>query len=156
MIAFRIADRRFPIFDGSGAQRVGGRWNSPGLAVIYASATFAGAVLELVVHGGLGHLPKNHAVIEITVPDGVAVESVAVAELPRWNAPDCIVSRAFGDRWLTERRTEVLLVPSMVTHGREHNLLFNPDHPDFKLIQVSKPQRIAWDRRLFHRPVRNL
>lgn len=151
MFAFRIADRRFPIFDGSGAQRVGGRWNSPGFPVIYAAETFAGAMLETIVHSGLGYLPKNHAVIEISVPDGIAIETLAAAELPRWNAHDCLVSRAFGDQWLTEGRTSVLLVPSRVTNGRERNVLVNPIHPDFKLIQASSPQRMDWDQRLFHR-----
>ncbi len=53
MLAFRIADKRFPIFDGTGARLVGGRWNSPGKAVIYAAETFAGAVLEVLVHSNL-------------------------------------------------------------------------------------------------------
>ena len=45
MRAFRIADRRHPIFDGTGAKLTGGRWNSPGRPVIYAAETFAGALL---------------------------------------------------------------------------------------------------------------
>ena len=35
--AWRIADGRFDPFSPIGASLVGGRWNSPGLGVIYAS-----------------------------------------------------------------------------------------------------------------------
>jgi RES domain-containing protein len=149
MQAFRIADRRFPIFDGTGARLVGGRWNSPGKPLIYAAETFAGALLEVLVHSNLGRVPKTHAVVEITIPDSVAMERVSVATLRQWNAEDLIMSRAFGDQWLTEQRSAVLLVPSTVTHGRENNVLINPEHPDFTHIMAGKPQDVQWDKRLF-------
>lgn len=53
-IAYRIADARYPIFDGTGDSLIGGRWNSPGRPPIYASLGYAGAMLELLVHGGTG------------------------------------------------------------------------------------------------------
>ncbi len=151
MLAFRIADRRFPIFDGTGARLIGGRWNSPGKPVIYAAETFAGALLEILVHANLGRIPKTQAVIEITIPERIPIETVTASKLPRWDAYDRIVSRAFGDRWLMERRTAALLVPSTATRGREHNVLLNPEHPDFRKIAASKPQDIIWDQRLFQR-----
>lgn len=142
MRAFRVADRRFSIFDGTGARLVGGRWNSPGRAVIYTAETFAGAVLEVLVHANLGRVPRRHALVEITIPDTIATEIVAPEDLPGWDADDQIVSRAYGDRWLEEGRTAVLLVPSIVTRGREHNVLLNPEHRAFKKITVSKPQDV--------------
>src|ERR1017187_9056977 len=39
--AFRIADMRHAIFDGSGAMLHGARWTSPGRRVIYAAETYA-------------------------------------------------------------------------------------------------------------------
>jgi RES domain-containing protein len=149
MRSFRIADRRFPIFDGTGARLVGGRWNSPGRAVIYAAETFAGAVLEVLVHANLGRVPRTHALLEITIPDLILIEAVAPEELPGWDAEDQVVSRAYGDQWLDEKRAAVLLVPSVVTRGRERNLLLNPDHPSFHQISTSKPQPVDWDERLF-------
>lgn len=137
MRAFRIADRRFPIFDGTGARLVGGGWNSPGRAVIYAAETFAGTVLEVLVHSNLGRVPKSHGVVEITINDEVAVEAVAADAVPGWDAEDQLASRAFGDKWLAEQRTAVLLVPSSVTRGREHNVLLNPEHPEFERITAT-------------------
>jgi RES domain-containing protein len=151
MRAFRIADRRFPIFDGTGARLVSGRWNSPGWAVIYAAETFAGAVLEVLVHANLGRVPRTHAVVEIAIPDAVAVEIVAPERVPGWDDEDQARSRAYGDTWLEEKRTAVLLVPSLVTRGRERNVLLNPEHPRFKQIKASKPQDVIWDERLFRR-----
>jgi RES domain-containing protein len=151
MRAFRIADRRFPVFDGTGARLVGGRWNSPGRPVIYAAETFAGALLEVLVHSILGRVPKTHAVVEITIPDQLSVESFATGLLRGWDAEDQIVSRWFGDQWLEEKRTAVLLVPSAATRGREHNILLNPEHPEFERITASQPQEVVWDERLFQR-----
>jgi RES domain-containing protein len=151
MLVFRVADRRFPIFDGTGARIVGGRWNSPGRPVIYAAETFAGALLEILVHSNLGRVPKTHAAIEISIPNTVAVESLDALSLPKWDAEDQIANRAFGDDWLIARRSAVLMVPSAVTRGHERNILINPEHPDFKLIVAGAPVDVQWDRRLFQR-----
>lgn len=151
MQAFRIADRRFPIFDGAGARLIGGRWNSPGRPIIYAAETFAGAVLEILVHANLGRMPSNHKIIEISIPDDLPTESVTGADVPGWDKPDFRASRNYGDKWLLELRTAILLVPSAVTRGRERNVLLNPQHPDFSRITASAPQLIGWDERLFQR-----
>jgi RES domain-containing protein len=154
MRAFRIADRRFPLFDGTGARLAGGRWNSPGRSVIYAAETYAGAVLEVLVHANLGRLPRTHAWIEITIPSEVSTETVTAEIVPRWDAHDPSATRGFGDRWLEERRSAVLLVPSFVTRGRERNLLINPEHRQFSTIKTTKPQDVAWDERLFQQRTR--
>ena len=151
MRVFRVADSRFPLFDGTGARLTGGRWNSSGKALIYAAETFSAALLEILVHSNLGRVPKTHAVIEINIPDSVAIESVEGAELRGWDADDQAVSRAFGDRWLEEGRSAVLLVPSVVTQGHERNVLINPEHGDFGKITASKPKNVQWDKRLFKR-----
>jgi RES domain-containing protein len=154
MRAFRIADRRFPLFDGTGARLAGGRWNSPGRSLIYAAETYAGALLEVLVHANLGRLPRTQAWIEITIPDEVAAETVTAETVPCWDSNDLSAARAFGDSWLEERRSAVLLVPSLVTRGRERNVLINPEHRQFSAIQATKPRDVAWDERLFPRRTR--
>ena len=62
--AYRIADRRHPIFDGGGSFLNGSRWNTRGRHIIYAAETYAGALLELLAHSNLGRAPRNHAFIE--------------------------------------------------------------------------------------------
>ena len=118
MIAYRIADARHLIFDATGAMLHGGRWNSRGLRVIYAAETYAGALLEVLVHSSLSQPPKHHRVIRINVPDEVVIETLSITELPDWYGEDMRASRAFGDRWIRENRTAVLRVPSVATTGR--------------------------------------
>ncbi len=145
MRAFRIADGRFPIFDGTGARLAGARWNSPGRPVIYAAETFAGAMLEILAHGNLNRLPRNQLFIEISIPDSIAVENGLAIDFDSWDASDQSVTRSFGDRWLVEIRSAVLAVPSVVTGGVETNVLINPLHPDFGKIETSQPRLVRWD-----------
>jgi RES domain-containing protein len=149
MIAYRIADARRPIFDATGAMLHGGRWNSIGVRAIYAAETYAGALLEVLVHANLSQPPKNHRVVRIVVPDEVSIETVSMQTVPKWDAEDMSASRAFGDRWIQERRTAILRVPSVITHGRENNLVFNPAHPDAGLVRWEDLEPIHWDARLF-------
>jgi RES domain-containing protein len=145
--AFRIADKRHAIFDGSGAMLHGARWNSPGRRVIYAAETYAGALLEILVHAS-GSVPRGQVYIEIEIPAAVSIEEVESHDVPRWDARSFEASRAFGDRWYDERRTAVLLVPSIVTRV-ERNVVMNQEHPDFVLISTSQPQPVRWDARLW-------
>ncbi|HEV3275802.1 MAG TPA: RES domain-containing protein [Terriglobia bacterium] len=151
MRAFRIADRRHPIFDGTGARLAGGRWNSPGRAVIYCAETFAGALLEVLVHANLGRIPRTQSAVEVTIPGNVAMESVPPEAIPGWDAADRLASRAVGDQWLAANRSAVLLVPSLVVRAHERNVLINPAHPDFHRISASEPREVIWDERLFQR-----
>lgn len=150
MIAYRIADGRHAIFDATGAMLHGGRWNSPGLRAIYAAETYAGALLEILVHANLSAPPKHHRVVRIIVPDEVAVETVSPLQVEGWDADDMIAARRFGDLWLREIRGAVLRVPSVTTQGREHNAVFNPAHPEFALVRAGEPEPLGWDSRLFH------
>lgn len=151
MLAYRIADGRFPVYSGEGAARFGARWNSVSRAVIYAASSYSGAVLEVLAHSQSGDVPKHQALVEITIPPSVATETLLPEKLPGWNSDNMAIARAFGDAWLAQFRTAVLMVPSMVTQGRESNVLINPAHPDFGRIRASAPQGVEWDLRLFKR-----
>ena len=146
--AYRIADRRHKIFDGQGASLFAGCWNSPGRRAIYASETYAGAMLEALVHANIGRLPKTQSWIEILIPKGIRIEEVHPADIPGWDAPDQRASRRYGDRWYDERRTVVLVVPSIVARP-ERNIAINQDHPEFKRIRGTVPRPVIWDQRLF-------
>ena len=149
MLAFRVGDRRHNLFDPTGAMLRGGRWNSPGKGVIYAAETYAGALLEVLVHANLGSVPKNHAAISILIPDDLSVEVLDPVALPGWNSEDVTDSRHFGDEWINQLRSAVLLVPSVVLQAKERNIVINPAHPDFQRIRASDPEPVVWDARLF-------
>jgi RES domain-containing protein len=148
---WRIADGRFDVFSPIGASLVGGRWNLPGLGVIYASRSYAGAMLECLAHAGIGRMPRTHVAIEIAIAATVSVERHDESSLPTgWDHADLHVARAFGDAWIRERRTAILVVPSVVAR-REANVLLNPQHADFGKISAGSPEPVVWDARLFAR-----
>jgi RES domain-containing protein len=130
---------------------VGGRFNSPGNAVIYGATTFAGAMLEVLVHARIGKVPRTHVFVVADVPDDIEIERADAVSLPvGWDGPLSEVPRGFGDRWMAERRTAVLLVPSVVAR-EEWNALINPAHPMAQRLIVSEPSPVVWDERLFYR-----
>jgi RES domain-containing protein len=149
MLLYRIADTRHPVWDGTGAFIMGGRFNSPGRMVIYAAQTYSCALLEVLAHANIGRLPANQTYVEASAPEGIAYEKWTADRLPAgWDSSDTKVARAFGDTWLDERRSAILLVPSVIAR-LDFNALVNPFHPDFQKITVSKPQPVIWDQRLF-------
>ena len=148
--AFRIADMRHTIFDGSGAMLHGARWNSPGRRVIYAAETYAGALLEILVHAS-GSVPQSQGYVEIEIPSGLSIEEITQDDLPRWDARSFEATQAFGDRWYDERRTPVLVAPSVVTRV-ERNVLINQEHPEFPLVRASQAVPVRWGARFWKSP----
>ncbi len=147
MRLYRIADRRFGPADGEGARRFGGRWNSPGRAVIYTCTSLPGAMLEKLVHTGR-RIPRHQVCVTFECPDDLPIRELAPSQVPGWDAPGQDASRQAGDAWLTEAPTVLLLVPSVV-FDVERNVLINPAHPDFAKVRVADVSPVRWDARLF-------
>ena len=72
MECHRICRKAHRALDGEGARLYGGRWNSPGEAVVYASATLALAALEYLIHLDSSEAPLDLMAIRIAIPDDVA------------------------------------------------------------------------------------
>ena len=146
---YRLAKRRYPVFDGTGAALEGARWNSPGRALVYASEHYATALLEKLVHAGRTQLPGAHHAAAIVIPDDLALEVLDPPELPGWETEDSAVARDYGDAWYGAMRTAVLVVPSLPGQPVERNFIINPIHPDARRILVGQPFDVVWDGRLF-------
>jgi RES domain-containing protein len=146
--AYRIgaANNKYPIFDGTGSTFYPGRWNTSTSRVIYSSQHYSTALLEKLVHSNTGKIPHNQQWIEITIPAGTTYEVVTTYSLPNWT--DATVSQEFGDKWLLEKRSCVLFVPSIVA-PLDNNILINEFHPQFPNLTKSLNQPVVWDRRLF-------
>lgn len=149
LFGFRIGDPagNYPIFDATGSMLAPGRWNTPGSPMIYAAEHYSTALLEKLAHGS-GRLPPNQHFIRITVPSGVSYEVFSPPSLPGWDTMPATVSKRFGEDWCRERRSLVLLVPSVVTR-LDMNVLINPAHPEFSRIETSLHEPVYWDKRLF-------
>ncbi|MGI9091756.1 MAG: RES family NAD+ phosphorylase [Gemmatimonadaceae bacterium] len=149
---YRVIKKRHPIYDATGSMLHGGRWSSAGRALIYASEHYATAILEKLVHAGRLQLPGPHHAAVIVIPDDLPTEQFDPARHPRWNTSDSIVARRFGDAWVGEARTSVLLVPSIPGQPAEWNYVINLAHPDATRIRVLQPFDVIWDGRLFGPP----
>jgi RES domain-containing protein len=137
-------------FSGLGARIHGGRWNSKGVTVAYASTTLSLAALELLVHADERLLSTANLVsCRASWPDDLAMETAPdPTYVNGWrDAPPPTVLVKFGDRWIAESRTSILLVRSAVIPG-EMNVLLNPAHPDAARILFDAPEPFAYDARL--------
>lgn len=144
---YRIADVRHSPETGEGARLHGGRWNSPGRAVIYACETQSGAILEKLVHTN-GRMPKHQVCVVFEAPDSLKFATLDAKDAPGWESKDMIASRKAGDAWLAAAKTAVLRVPSVVFDA-ERNVLINPEHADFRGFRVVSAAPVRWDERLF-------
>ena len=149
LTCYRIGDPDgdYPIFDATGSTLNPGRWNTPASPMIYASQHYSTAMLEKLVHGS-GQLPPNQHYIEITIPNGSAYEMLNAAALPDWYTEAGTASKTYGERWQQEKRSLILIVPSVVARI-ENNILINPEHAEFGKIGTSLHHPVWWDKRLF-------
>ena len=136
---------------GAGAKSTGGRWNAPGVAVVYASQTRAMACLETVVHLNAGGLPLNRYLVAITIPDAVWAGATfgGPASLPvGWDAePAGRASIGFGTDWIKSGASALLVLPSVIV-PEEFNVLINPAHAASAKIKAEKVRRWLYDPRL--------
>lgn len=148
---WRICRRRYAAgaANGEGARLYGGRWNSRGVRMVYASTSLALAAVETFVNLEPNLQPKDLISIEGNIPDGLEISRVDLKTLPaNWRETRDESLRRFGDDWIRAGQTAALLVPSAAIRG-EWNVLLNPAHGDFSKIRFRKPQPFEFDVRMF-------
>lgn len=148
---WRICRRRFAAetATGEGARLYGGRWNSRGVAVVYASTSLALAAVETFVNLEPNLRPADLVSIEGEVPEGVEIATVDLTTLPKyWYATRDESLHYFGDEWVRAGKTAGFKVPSAAIRG-EWNLLLNPSHADFAKIAFQEPVAFEFDLRMF-------
>lgn len=149
MRAFRIGSSAYPLMDGSGAASTDtARWNSRGRFVIYAAEHYSTALREKAAQVNSVRLPRSLLYTRIDIPPDASREEVAPDDLPGWAADDRLQSQRHGDRWYDERRSLVLIVPSLVAPGLERNILINQHHPQFSQLAASPAAAIRCHPRL--------
>src|SRR6266850_2822401 len=108
--AWRIAKAKHAAtaFSGEGAARNGGRWNSRGVPIIYASSTASLAALENLVHLNPA-IVFNYVIFHIKIENPL-IERLPEKALPKtWRRqPPPLATRRIGDLWVREARSAVL------------------------------------------------
>src|ERR1035438_1196848 len=129
---------------GEGARLYGGRWNSRGVHVVYASTSLALAAVETFVNLEPNLRPADLVFIQGEIPDAFEIGRLHMKGLPAgWNETRDESLRRFGDDWIRDGKTVALLVPSAAIRG-ESNVLLNPAHSDFPNIEFRDPQHFQF------------
>ena len=149
MIVYRLSDTKYAdAIDGYGAKLFGGRWNSVGLPMLYTTQYISLAVLEILVKTTIANSPSDHSLASLSIADKVAMSTLEKAKLKSNWKMDINYSRFIGDSFLKDGNAAILQVPSAII-DTEHNYLFNPLHPDFKILKIISIAAFQFDKRLF-------
>jgi RES domain-containing protein len=140
--AWRLIKKKYQnrAFDGYGAKRYGGRWNSIGVPLCYTSGSLALAALELLVNLEEEEVLNAYCSIPIKIPSELC-RALDLLKLPSdWDYdPPAIATKAIGDKWVKDRTSLALRVPSSIIK-EEFNYLINPEHPDIKKLIIGEPR----------------
>lgn len=151
MKVFRLSKRKYSgELSGKGAAKSGNRWNSKGPEIIYTAESRALAMAEVAVHLTLATLPSDYVMIEIDVPDKIAIKTLNTDSLNEdWNNhPPTTLTQKIGDDFINSMGSCLLEVPSAVVPG-DSNYLINPYHPDFIKIKIDNISNFPFDKRIF-------
>jgi len=143
--AYRLVKRKWAshAFDGQGAKRYGGRWNSKGRSCVYLTGSVALGLLEVMVHINDYTILQQYTVFELQF-EFSDLYRLSERFLPAdWQSYPAPLSTAdIGDQWLDKNESAVLAVPSVIV-PHEYNYLLNPVHADFDGI-IGNAKEIAF------------
>ncbi len=149
MTVYRICN---PLFSedlsGTGAKRFGGRWNSKGIAMLYASEHISLSVLEMLVHNQFTDFAIDLSLLHIAFADNINVKEIKNNKLKTDWLTDVEYTQFMGDQFVKAGTHAILKVPSSVIK-EEHNYIINPLHADFKKIKIVQTISFSTDKRLF-------
>jgi RES domain-containing protein len=134
---------------GEGARLHGGRWNEPGVAVIYTSENRSLAALEVLVHLNGTNLRRRYKLLSYELDERL-IEAIPLADMPgNWRLePPPMWRVARGTKWARAKRSVALQVPSAVL-PEEYNVILNTAHPDIAKVKLGPPVDFSFDPRLF-------
>ncbi len=145
MKLFRIVQARYA--GGLYASGIQGRWNAAGELVIYTSETRAHACLENLVHRNGYGMQSLYRILVIELPDELLQEEISEEHIPEgWNDPMSEICRKIGSKWIREKRSCVLRVPSVIV-PREFNVVINLRHAEFSRLKLIDTEVFQFDRR---------
>lgn len=150
-LVYRIsATRHAESIDGSGMEA---RWNRENQFVLYTSSSMALACLEMLANCSADLLArKPYSISTWFLPNTLRVQEIFADELheknAEWHKRDNFnITQSIGERWLNEKKSPVLKVPSAIIDA-ENNYLINPKHPDVPSIKLLRIQPFHFDQRL--------
>lgn len=116
--------------------------------MVYAAQHKSLAILEILVHLEKASILPAYSLMRASFEEDL-VEVLDRSGLPEgWREYSASEElKAIGDRWVRERRSAVLAVPSVIVE-EERNYLINPRHPDSPAIRIGETEPFEFDSRL--------
>lgn len=150
-LAYRLIKERFldnPL-SSEGARRYGGRWNPPGIGILYTSASPELTLLEQLVHfPALPYqdLPKL-SLITLALPSPPKI----VDNLSQnWRDSANFEANYLSPlKWLDNPDILALRVPSAIV-PESYNFLLHPPHKDYTQIEIISVNPFVIDPRLWN------
>lgn len=138
--------------DTMGTWLNGGRWNPPGVGILYTAEHAALALIEILVH--MPQVPyadlPSFRLFSLDIPDN-SVRVMTANDLPAyWQDNSYSRSQFILADWLTQPDVLALGVPSSVTPDGI-NYLLHSAHSDYAKIKVIEEKPLLIDPRLWSR-----
>ena len=135
-------------FSGEGAFLTGGRWNSPGVRVVYTSSSVALGVLEVLAYRKARKPLTPRHLYEVQL-DEAQIQRPALHEFPEgWQMyPHPESTQVLGDAWVAAGDTLALALPSVLAPP-EVNVMLNCAHPDYPHLNIEGPEQFPISPRL--------
>jgi RES domain-containing protein len=153
MILWRLSgERHARSLDGGYGLAHDGRWNTAGHAVTYGATSPSLCILEKLVHVEDPDLLPALVMVRYDVPDGLAMETLSVAEMPEsWRVQESWTQQR-GDQWHAKLETALLRVPSAIVPlegSPDMNVLINHRHAAAAAVRIIEARPFVLDVRLF-------
>jgi RES domain-containing protein len=150
VLVYRLVKERFidsPL-STEGARRYGGRWNPPGIGILYTSASPELALLEQLVH--LPTLPYQDLPRLYLLTLALPVPPSVLQDLsPKWREEAGFQANYKQlASWLRAPEVLAIGVPSAVV-PESFNYLLHPLHPDYNRIEIISTSAFNIDPRLW-------
>jgi RES domain-containing protein len=148
MIVYRFSHPKYADdISGAGARLKGGRWNLPGIPVLYTSATISLGLLEVLANANTLEQLQIIQLMEIEVPDA-EVHELTSDKLKKGWWEDFDYTQWMGTEILRLQAPLVIKCPSAIIE-QEYNYIINPAHQFFKKIKLKARNNFRFDKRLF-------
>ena len=151
MVVYRIVKSEYRTRDlsGKGAFIDGGRWNNPGIFLLYTSMNSSLALLENLVHFDESELPPRMFVMHIEIDEAVTIYQFPDENLPKnWRQPENLELKEIGDKLIKSNQYMAIKVRSAV-NPEEYNILLNPLFPKYyDHVKVISAESYNIDQRL--------
>jgi len=151
MLVFRISKHKYANdLSGKGAEIFGGRWNPIGTSALYCSESRALSVLELLAHLPKEITPKKLRLLTLKIPTNIETKIERLKSLPsNWNSLQPIeLTQYVGKQKFEANNLLGIIVPSAIIE-MENNIVLNPEHKDYKKIEIINIDKYKFDERLF-------